>query len=1143
MADTPPLYALLVGINRYHPDSGIAPLRGAVNDARALGRVLVERYGIGDEQIISLFDEAATSTAFLDALDTHLIVRAQEWAAGPRTAETCPHFLVYFAGRGSLALEADKNVTRMVESLVLYNSRAEDESDLRPAALAGRMAALQEAGCGVTLMLDCGHSPDGPEVRACAPELRRRCDVSAAAGWDSLGAELFRAARRGEAAYERALGDLGGVVVRGAFSYALEQLLYALPAGLPSLSATFGAQVIDRTDAVAVGQTPALAGGDGLLLGGFALRKMPELSLSEDDTGQLWLNAGTARGLLAGCRLIVYPISASDESADASAADLAVVEVVNAHVDRSLCTLVEGSAPQTPALAAVMQPGTGRAHIYYAAEAMALFGDGETGPGGARLRAVSSVAGEAADLCVVADRSSFQVCSSSGDPLSGHYAAANVETLRVELAHRARFAAALVGRGGAAELPPGTVSIDIERLVFDEAGFPQAAPLEVSGGEPVLTTGMPVIVSVTNHGAQPLEFALFRFGPACEIACIWPTQGARTEPLQPGETRHIGRSARPIDQVHTLLPSDAVEARVTFRVYASLAPMATALLEQGPLGIAPEAIHAGASSAPVPPPSPWMTDDRGLRLLPTESALTLLCENGSAMARGNERALVETPPGFTAVLRWIGRTEAAQAEDWHWPPALAAHPQNFRSHSHAGGAGGQGFAGLAVDCDDSNRRLVCAESPLRLQVAPPAETALIAFAHDGRDYWPVGRCPAGGSWLDITWLPPAAPESAAEDDAAGAAALRRVLQIYLCEVRGAPAADLGLFAVRYVPGGWTAVTAHAHFVRPAPGGELRYTRATHVRPGERIALLIHGFADDSSEEAYWLTQLVRKPTAPAYDRILCFEWESLHTDVRESAQRLKDALAVLGLDEVPGVEIDLFAHSMGALVARAYVELLGGDGHVRSCFFTGPPNLGTPLAATALFTPWLLALALNLPAPTPPSLLISWAMGAVAWDMAGPRAMVPGSALLEELNGTRGTARLNYHVLAGNAWESAGGQGERWMSALSAGLNSSAHWFYEGDNDWVVGVRSCLTVPVVNYPGGVLLSAVVNARHTEYFRNEEVTAHVLTWLAALRTPDAPDEVPAPTDDGSEDPPVVGSLPDSESTPVRRKISFRKASSH
>ncbi len=66
------------------------------------------------------------------------------------------------------------------------------------------------------------------------------------------------------------------------------------------------------------------------------------------------------------------------------------------------------------------------------------------------------------------------------------------------------------------------------------------------------------------------------------------------------------------------------------------------------------------------------------------------------------------------------------------------------------------------------------------------------------------------------------------------------------------------------------------------------------------------------------------------------------------------------------------------------------------------------------------------------------------------------------------------------------------------GLNTSSHWFYEGDNDWVVGVRSCLTVPIVNYPGGVLLSAV-KARHTEYFRNAEVTAHVLTWLAALKT--------------------------------------------
>ncbi len=167
-------------------------------------------------------------------------------------------------------------MTRMVESLVLYNSRAEDESDLRPAALAGRMATLQEAGCGVTLMLDCGHSPDGPEVRACAPELRRRCDVSAAAGWDSLGAELSR--RRAEAK-PRTSGHLvtwEEWCVRGAFSYTLEQLLRAA-CRIALLVGDLGARVIDRTDAVAVGQTPALAGGDGLLLGGFALRKMPEL--------------------------------------------------------------------------------------------------------------------------------------------------------------------------------------------------------------------------------------------------------------------------------------------------------------------------------------------------------------------------------------------------------------------------------------------------------------------------------------------------------------------------------------------------------------------------------------------------------------------------------------------------------------------------------------------------------------------------------------------------------------------------------------------------------------------------------------------------------------------------------------------------
>jgi hypothetical protein len=1135
---TPPLFALLIGINTYNPEAGLASLHGAINDVRAMERTLATRFGLPAAQIVTLVNEEATHAAILAAVERHFVKRAAAWAKSHKENAPAPHFLLYFAGYGAQTLVAAGASTRFVESLVAYDSRLPGGSDLCPRELASSLAALRSAGCRATLMLDCSHSAHGGSVRelvrVAMPDLRalyatpepsaQEAVYTGPKTWGVCNANVLSAARWGEAAYERPLpncngvggGASGGTLVRGIFTLALQQVLNALPPGVALSWTALAARVIDRTTALTGAQTPYATAGDGPLFGGATFLPSPPQSVSSDDAGRLWLDAGLVQGLLAGSTLLLAHTGGDDAAQDNAAQDgeeeteqkeeaaLAIVEVTQVGVERSLCMLREGSAAHLPAAAFVVQPGSARVRVRYAEAVSEQLHLQSAGTLAARVQAVAQSAAEATDFAVTQADDALWIESAEGARLAGPFAPQAVDALLAELAHRARYAACVAQRGGTADLPPGSISLVVEQLVFDEGGFPHSAPLQRHAGEATLRGSMPVVLHVTNHSDRPLEIAIFRFGAACEIAALWPHAGERREPLLPGTTRTFGCSARPEEQVHTPLPDAVTEARMIFRVYGSAAPMAEVLLEQGPLGAQHEGAQAATSSAPHPPPPPWVTDECGLRILAPAGALPLLGAQGAHVAQTRALPRVETPAGFVGALQWLGPTEIAQQGDRFWPAALAAHPQIFRPGG-TGAAGGalaaHGLAGLVITCSEESRALICADAPLRLHMASPSSCALLAFAWDGESAFPVGRCPAGGGWLDIGWLPPETlrTDSGADADAtARAANVSRTIRIYFCEVQGVPAVDVGLFAVRFVPAGWAAAASRAHFARTVPGGEMRYTRPARAKPGERIALLIHGFADDSAEETHWLAQLQATTTIPAYDRVLAFEWETLHSDVRAASQRLRDDVAALALEEAPDATIDLFAHSMGALVARTYVELLGGDVHVRRCFFTGPPNLGTPLADTALFVPWLLTLLINLPAPTPPTLLIAWAMGTLAANVQGPMAMHTNAPLLQELNNTRGKTRLHYHIVAGNGQHAESRRAAEWRRVVADGLHAAADWFYDGDNDWVVGVRSSLAVPVANHPGGLLLSAVVDATHVTYFRSPAMTAQMVRWLASVR---------------------------------------------
>jgi triacylglycerol lipase len=108
-------------------------------------------------------------------------------------------------------------------------------------------------------------------------------------------------------------------------------------------------------------------------------------------------------------------------------------------------------------------------------------------------------------------------------------------------------------------------------------------------------------------------------------------------------------------------------------------------------------------------------------------------------------------------------------------------------------------------------------------------------------------------------------------------------------------------------------------------------------------LLVHGMADNRSI----FTVLRRTLERRGFHRVLSLNYSVRTGDVRAAAERL--SAHVEGICADTGFErIHVIGHSMGGLIARYYVQCLGGDDRVHTLVTLGSPHGGT---ATAYLVP------------------------------------------------------------------------------------------------------------------------------------------------------------------------------------------------
>ncbi len=101
-------------------------------------------------------------------------------------------------------------------------------------------------------------------------------------------------------------------------------------------------------------------------------------------------------------------------------------------------------------------------------------------------------------------------------------------------------------------------------------------------------------------------------------------------------------------------------------------------------------------------------------------------------------------------------------------------------------------------------------------------------------------------------------------------------------------------------------------------------------------LLVHGVVDNRSVFAVLRRGLRRR----GFGRVSALNYSPLTEDVREVALRVGSAVEAI-CEETGYERIHLVGHSMGGLVARYYVQCMGGDERVHTVVTLGAPHAGT----------------------------------------------------------------------------------------------------------------------------------------------------------------------------------------------------------
>ncbi|OIJ67418.1 esterase/lipase family protein [Streptomyces mangrovisoli] len=132
--------------------------------------------------------------------------------------------------------------------------------------------------------------------------------------------------------------------------------------------------------------------------------------------------------------------------------------------------------------------------------------------------------------------------------------------------------------------------------------------------------------------------------------------------------------------------------------------------------------------------------------------------------------------------------------------------------------------------------------------------------------------------------------------------------------------------------------------RRGPGPLLDPPEGTAQLPTEAKppVVLLHGFIDNRSV----FVMLRRSLAQHGRQRVECLNYSPLTCDIRAAAELLGRHVEDI-CERTGSRHVDVVGHSLGGLIARYYVQRLGGDLRVRTLVTLGTPHSGTKVAPLA----------------------------------------------------------------------------------------------------------------------------------------------------------------------------------------------------
>lgn len=264
-----------------------------------------------------------------------------------------------------------------------------------------------------------------------------------------------------------------------------------------------------------------------------------------------------------------------------------------------------------------------------------------------------------------------------------------------------------------------------------------------------------------------------------------------------------------------------------------------------------------------------------------------------------------------------------------------------------------------------------------------------------------------------------------------------------------------------------------------------------VEAAQRILLFVHGIIGDTLGMVPSV-RLARvssgAPLCEHFDLVLTFDYESVHTPIRENARLLQERLAAVGLGAGHGKQLDVVAHSMGGLVSRWLIEQLGGDAVVSRLVMLGTPNAGSPWPGVQDWATSMLGVGLNGLSQ------LHWSAAVIAKLVAlAGTALETVDTALDEMNPASDFLRalakspdpkLAYTVLAGNTSVLKSDDTERLLAKLKLRTYAALTQFlFKEANDAAVSVASIHSLDMKRQPKPK--GVTVASDHVSYFRTPD----------------------------------------------------------